>query len=393
LISGAYPAFAISRFLPLTGLRNSKLPTSKIFIRKTLMTAQFIIAIILMVSLIAIHRQLEFLGQFKLGFEKEQVLVLKTPRFHEIKSTVMKNRLLQLSGVSHVSIAIGTPFGGGFITSHKTDELSFNLSEFVVDKDYVGTLGINIIEGRDFMPSDSNSVIINESMVHAMNWDQPLGQKLSGIQGKDMVVIGVAQDFHLNDIHTPTRPVMISLGKKYTNNLLVRLDTKDLSTTIAQISDQWKDTEPNHPLEYSFLDEEFNTLYKSEMQFKNLSGIFSGIAILIACLGLYAFMAYSAQQRTKEIGIRKVMGATISNVVTLLSKDFLKLFLIAFVIATPIAWYVMHRWLEDFAYRIGISWWFFAGAGLMTMLIAVGTVTFQSLKAALMNPVDSLRSE
>jgi putative ABC transport system permease protein len=357
------------------------------------MTVQFTIAIILMVSLIAIHKQLQFLGQRKLGFEKEQVLVLKTPKFNEINSTVMKNRLRQLTGISDVSIAIGTPFDGGFITSQKSEEQSFSMSEFLVDEDYIRTLGINIIEGRDFMPSDSNSVIVNESMVHAMSWDQALGQKLSGIQGKDMVVIGVAQDFHLNDIYTPIRPVMLSLGKKYTNNLLVRLDTKDLPSTIAQISDQWKDTEPNHPLEYSFLDEEFNALYKSEMQFKNLSGIFAGIAILIACLGLYAVVAYSAQQRTKEIGIRKVMGATISNVVSLLTKDFLKLLVIAFLIAIPIAWYVIHRWLEDFAYRIGISWWFFVGAGLMTMLIALATVSIQSIKASLMNPVDSLRSE
>jgi putative ABC transport system permease protein len=392
-VSGAYPAIAISRFSPLSRSRNSKLPTDNIFIRKTLITVQFMIAIILTVSLVAIYKQLQYLGQRKLGFEKEQVVVLKTPKFNEINSTVMKNKLRQLAGISHVTIAMGTPFSGGFIASQKTEERSFNMSEFLVDEDYIRTLGVNIIEGRDFMPNDSRSVIINESMVHAMNWDHPLGQKLNGMQGKDMVVIGVVQDFQLNDPYIPIRPVMLSLGKKYTSNLLVRLDTKNLHNTIARISDQWKATEPNHPLEYSFLDEEFNALYKSELQFKNLSGIFCGIAILIACLGLYAFIAYSTQQRTKEIGIRKVLGASLFNVLALLNKDLLKLLGIAFLLATPIAWYVVHRWLEDFAYRIGISWSFFAGAGLVTMLIALATVSFQSLKAALMNPAESLRME
>jgi putative ABC transport system permease protein len=328
-----------------------------------------------------------------LGFEKEQVLVLKTPKFDELNVTVLKNRLQQLTGVSHVSAAVGTPFGGGVLSTLKVGEQLHKLSEFIVDEDYVGALGLNLLQGRDFVASDSNRVIVNETMVETMAWDQALGQKIRGVLGNDLEVIGVVMDFHLNDTHAPVHPVMITLGKQYTSNLLARLDTRDLAYTLGQVSDQWKQVEPNHPLEYYFLDEQFDELYKSEIQFKDLSGVFSGIAVLIACLGLYGFIAFSVQQRIKEIGIRKVMGAPVAGIVMLLSSDFLKLIGIAFVVATPIAWLLMHHWLEDFAYRIDLDWWMFAVAGLAAVGIALITVSFQAIKAALMNPVESLRSE
>jgi putative ABC transport system permease protein len=392
-LSAAYPSLAIAHFAAKGPSIADRRPTDKALLRKILITAQFMIAMVLMVSLVAIRKQLDYLGERKLGFDKEQIVVLKTSAFDDLNTSVIKNGLLQIPAVSDVTVCTGTPFGGGFITTEKTSGSSFEVSEFMVDDDYIRTLGMVVVTGRDFTSSDSSDVIVNEALVREMNWDHPIGQRISALSGKDMTVIGVVKDFHLNDPHLPVRPVVLSLGKKYTNNLLVRLDTKDLSASIAQILDQWKKLQPNHPLDYSFLNEEFNALYKSEMQFKNISGVFCAIAIFIACLGLYAYTAYSTQQRTKEIGVRKVLGASLPNILVLIGKDFIQLLMIAFVMCVPIAWYVIDRWLEAFPYRVGVSWSFFVGAGLTTTVIALVTVSIHSIKAALVNPVDSLRSE
>ncbi len=393
LASGLYPAMAVSRFLPFARLRDSKLPAGNASLRKSLITVQFMIAMILMVSLLVVQRQLEFLGERKLGFDKEQVVVLKTPRFNAVNTAVMKDRLQQVTGVSYVSSAVNTPFDGGVITSSEHEGKAFNLSGFLVDEDYVGTLGMTLLEGRDLVQTDTGRVIVNEAMVRAMGWQEPLGQRTKGLFGGELEVVGVVKDFHLNDVNIPIHPAMISLGDKYSSNLLVRLDTEDLTSTLSRVADVWKQTEPAHPLEITFLDGQFNRLYKAEMQFRELSSIFSGIAIFIACLGIYGFIAYATQQKTKEIGVRKVMGASAMAILGLVSKDFLQLIGVALLVAIPIAWYMAERWLEDFAFRIEVQWWMFALAGVTALVIALLTVGTHVVKAVLANPVDSLRNE
>ncbi|MGK6350431.1 ABC transporter permease [Parapedobacter sp. DT-150] len=394
VVSAVYPVLLVIRSHLVNTLRKAHPASGAGFaIRRPLMVVQFAIAMVLVMSVIIIQQQMGYLSSERLGFHKEQVLVLKTPRFSTINAPVMKQQLEQLAGVESTSIGLGTPFGSGI--SHWVEEkdgLSYNLSEFFADTDYIQTLGMELLAGRDLLPEDSNKVIVNEAMVRTMGWDEPIGQKAS-LFGEEKEVLAVVRDFQLNNIHAAIHPAVIGLGNQYTNNILVRLKTDDLAQNLLSIENAWKEAEPEHPLEYAFLDDEFDQLFLAEIQFQRLSRVFSFIAILIACLGLYGAIVHAAQQRVKEIGIRKVLGATVAGIVALLSKDFLKLVLIAVVIASPIAWWAMNKWLEDFAYRINIQWWMFATAGLVAVVIALATVSWQAIRAAVANPVDSLRDE
>ncbi len=393
VLSAGYPALLILQSRPISSLiKNTSAIWKPFFIRKPLMIIQFSIATTLIISLIIVQRQLDFLSSERLGFEKEQILILKTPDFSKIDAPLMKTKLQQLSGISSATVAVGTPFEAGLSGIKERNGKSYTESFFWVDTDYIKTLGMTIVEGRDLSPSDSNKIIVNETMVQIMGWEQAIGQIINLFQ-KPMEVQGVVRDFQLNNTQTPIHPVVIGLGKKYTNNILLRMETKNLAQNLAKVAGVWQETEPNHPMEYTFLDERFNQLYQSEIQFKRLSRVFSGIALFIACLGLYGAIVHTVRQRTKEIGIRKVLGASVTGIVQLLSKDFVKLVLTAILIASPIAWWAMNKWLENFAYRIDIEWWMFAVAGLAAVGISLLTVSFQTIKAAVANPVESLRSE
>ncbi len=393
MASAIYPAALILGFRPLYAIRKAvSAGTSGFAARKLLMTAQFAIAIVLVIAVIVIQKQMKYLSSERLGFSKDQVLVLKTPRFSKINAPLMKQQLMQLSGVSSVTVSAGTPFGGGISFLADKDGLSYNLSQFYIDHDYIHTLGMEMVSGLDLTPADSNKVIVNEAMVRTMGWDQPLGQNVDFF-GEKKEVKGVARDFQLNNIHTGIHPAALALGNKYISTILVRLKTDQISQNLEEIENAWKKAEPEHPMEYGFLDEQFEQLFHAEIQFQQLSKIFSMIAILIACLGLYGAIAYATQKRVKEIGIRKVLGSSVTGIAQLLSKEYVGLVLSAFIIASPVAWWAMNKWLQDFAYRIEIRWWMPALAGLASIVIALITVSYQAIKAAMVNPVESLRSE
>ena len=269
------------------------------------------------------------------------------------------------------------------------------------DTDYIKTLGMKIVNGRDFdrqLPTDSSSIVLNEAAVKVLGFQDPIGKKiytysdLSAGKTKTYTIIGVVKDFNYESLRENVGALSFYLSK-YQATICLRLKTDDLPQTLTRIEKKWKTMAAGQPFNYQFMDQAFDNIYRSEQRIGKIFISFAVLAVFIACLGLFGLAAYTAEQRTKEIGIRKVLGADVTSIVALLSKDFLKLVLIGFVIATPIAWYAMHQWLQDFAYRIDISWWIFALAGLLAVLIALVTVSFQAIKAALANPVKSLRSE
>jgi putative ABC transport system permease protein len=270
------------------------------------------------------------------------------------------------------------------------------MRQYRIDYDYLPTLDIKLVRGRNFSKeysTDSLGVLLNESAVEALGWQQnPLGKKI--IDGEDRVlhVIGVLQDFHYESMHQKVGPLAMTLGSN-TGSLLVKVKTDNIPALLTSMKETWHTLTAEAPFAYSFLDERFEQVYKTEQKLGKILGLFAGLTIFIACLGLFGLATFTAQQRTKEIGIRKVLGASVSGIVALLSKDFLKLVLVANLIAWPLAWYAMHQWLQDFAYRTAISWWIFGLAGALAILVALITVSFQALKAAVSNPVKALRRE
>jgi putative ABC transport system permease protein len=272
---------------------------------------------------------------------------------------------------------------------------------YKVDYEYIPTLGMRVLQGRNFsksFPTDSSAVILNETAVRALGWQQnPIGRELIGHIDDNGVktyyrVVGVVSDFHFESLRQKIGPLVMFLGGN-SGNILVKTRTGKLPQFLASLKQQWESFSPAAPFSYSFLDDRFAQVYLSEQKIEQVLTLFSSLTIFIACLGLFGLATYTAEQRTKEIGVRKVLGASVGSVVALLSKDFLKPILIALVLASPIAWWGMNQWLNEFAYKVTIDWWIFALAGLLAVGIALLTVSFQSIKAALMNPVKSLRSE
>ncbi|WP_405519564.1 ABC transporter permease [Spirosoma sp. KNUC1025] len=287
---------------------------------------------------------------------------------------------------------------GSQISTHRT-------KGYYVDEEYVPTLGIRLVQGRNFLkdsPAEKENVLINEAAAQAywpkkQSTGSPIGQQLfiigDGSEGskRTYTVVGVVKDFHFESMRQRIAPLVIFYGKD-ASQLALRIQTSDIPGLLRTIEQRWK-AQTDNPFTYSFLNERFNTIYQSEQRIGRLVSIFAGLAVLIACLGLFGLAALTTHQRTKEIGVRKVLGASVTSVVALLSKDFMKPVLVAILIASPVAWYAMDQWLQDFAYKINLDWWVFALAGILSVGIALLTVSFQSIKAALANPVKSLRSE
>jgi putative ABC transport system permease protein len=275
------------------------------------------------------------------------------------------------------------------------------MQNWTVDENYLSTLDIKLLQGRNFsdqFATDSSAMIINESAARFLGGKDLINKKLyriADIQTKKTTeyhVIGIIKDFNFSSLRDVVTPLCLLLQKD-NGTISVRMSTANIPSVINQIKAKWKSMSPNHPFDYQFMDEQFNNLYATEQRTGNIFIVFAILAILIACLGLFGLVTYAAEQRTKEIGIRKVLGASIPGIVSMLARDFLKLVFIASAIAFPFAWWAMHKWLQDFAYRVGISWWVFVIAGAMVVIIALVTVGFQALKAAVANPVKSLRTE
>lgn len=406
LLAGSYPAFFLSAFRPIQVKGKLNQGGKTWGLRSTLVVFQFVTSIVLIIGTIVVYRQLNFIQQANLGYDKSEVLVIDGTGVLGDKVNTFKNEVLQLSGVKSGTVSGFLPVSN----SSRSDQTfskdavmnstnSVDMQKWRIDKDYLETMGMQIKEGRNFsekFPSDSSAIILNETAANILGYDEPVGQKIYtiGNSGNSVAynIIGVVKNFNFESLKREIAPLSFLLSKD-TGITSFKITAGNAQTLIPQIEGKWKSLAPEMPFSYRFLDNAFDQMYKSEQRIGKLAVIFSVLAIFIACLGLFGLATFIAEQRTKEIGIRKVLGASVKGVVGLLSKDFLKLVLIAFLIAIPIALWSMHKWLQDFAYRTNLSWWIFALAGSVAMLIALVTISFQALSAATANPAKSLRSE
>jgi putative ABC transport system permease protein len=417
LLSGFYPAMILSNVKPVQVLKSAILMPVQNgmapFLRQGLVIIQFTISVALIISAIVVYRQVNFLHHKDLGFNKEEIM------FFQMRGEKMnrdyptfKNELLKVPGVSSVSIGYGFPgdatAGDQIIVPMNGEERNMPSAQLMVDYDYIRTLKLQIIAGRDFskdIPTDSTSAfIINETAVKQMGFGSPenaIGKTLlwpvweskQPDSLKRGQVIGVVKDFHFKSLYDKLETTVLQIYPQAYWKVAVKFDAGNAVSTIQKVEETWKKFAPDHPIDYTFLDESFKIMYKPEDKLRSLLLIFTCVAIFIGCLGLFGLSAYAAERRRKEIAIRKVLGASVEGIVMLLSRDFIRLVLISLLIASPIAWWSMSRWLQDFPYRLNISWWIFALSGLIAITIAIMTIFFQSIKAALINPVKNLRAE
>jgi len=411
-ISGAYPAFFLSSFKPIAAIKGDVgSPKSSSILRKGLVILQFAISITLIVGTAVVYRQLNYMSSKKLGFDREQVLVIRMDNSEiKPKQELFRSELLRNPAISGVS-ATSNLLGGGdwgmpFSYEGSGDENRFSARVLVVDPNFVETLGMQIVEGRNFSNEFTTDIsaayILNESAVKQIGFDEPVGKYFGrptekNEQGKwdyeNGSVVGVIKDFHFRSFHEEIQPMVLFMMPEWFSYLSVRIRPENISTTIDFVEKKWHEFDPNRPFDYFFLDEIFDQMYRAEQRFGNTFVAFSVLAVVIACLGLFGLASFMAERRTKEIGIRKVLGASIINIVSQLSKDFTKWVIFANLIAWPVAFFVMNKWLQNFAYQVGLSLDTFLVAGVLALLIALLTVSFHAIRAAISNPVDALRHE
>jgi putative ABC transport system permease protein len=407
LIAGSYPAFFLSSFRPIEVLKGKlKLGGRSGGLRSLLVVVQFFFSILLIIGTIVIYKQLNFIQTKDLGFKKDQLLIIDGAYSLQNNAQAFKNDVLQMNGVSGATLSSFLPVDN----SSRNDNSFFkdatmdvkgglDMQNWTVDYDYLNIMGMQVIKGRGFskaFSSDSSAMLINETGAKLLGYADPVGKKLYTTDNNNKPVsyniIGVVKNFNYESLRQDVGPLCFRIGQN-NGSAIFKVSPGNVKNLLARIEDKWKVMAPGMPFGYRFLDESFDDMYRSEQRIGKIILIFSVLAILIACLGLFGLATFIAEQRTKEIGIRKVLGASVKGIVKLLSQDFVKLVAISFLFATPVGWYFMHKWLQDFVYRINIEWWIFAVAGITALLIALITVSFQAIKAALMNPVKSLRTE
>lgn len=425
LIAGSYPALFLSSLKPIRILKGTlRFSLSAILFRKGLSVFQFVISIVLLIVTIVITRQTHYVQHANLGYDKENLIYMRVEgEFMDYTDTqknynkymLFKQEALRMPGIAAVDRASETPHKMSFVVDEndgktetkegddainwegKEKGMSVGFKPMSVGFDFLEVMDLKVVEGRGFskaIASDSaDAFLVNEEAVRQMGMKDPIGKWVSAWRKKGHI-IGVLKDYHTSSLYEPIKPLMLDVKEyEYFGVLLVRTEPGKTKEALASLEKVYKEVNPNFPFAYHFIDEEYDKLYQNEQVVSKLTNAFAILAIIISCLGLLGLAMFAAEQRTKEFGIRKVLGATVSNIVSLLSQDFLKLVFIAFCIATPLAGYAMHQWLQGFAFKIELSWWIFALSGMVALLIALFTISVQAFQSAVNNPVNSLRSE
>lgn len=403
IISGSYPALYLSSFSPIKVLKGTtKLSIGAVWFRKGLVVFQFVLSVILITGTIIISRQINFIQNKNLGYNKENLLYIPIEGNLPDKYQSLKTEALQIQGIKAVSLmSDGNPVFLDQWTNNvdwegRDPKTMISVEHPEVNYDFVKTMGLQMATGRDFSkdyPTDKDGFLINETAAKDMNYKDPVGKYIT-VNGRCGQIIGVIKDFNFRSLHETIKPMVIAFGdREIYGSVLVRIEAGKIQQAMTNIEKLCHELNPQFPFTYSFVDEQYRQLYNSEQVVSKLSDAFAFLAIFISCLGLLGLVIFTAEQRTKEIGIRKVLGAGVGSIIRLMSADFLKLIFVAIVIASPVAWWAMHSWLNNYAYKIDITWWMFAAAGGLIVLIAAVTISFQSIKAAIANPVESLRAE
>lgn len=409
LLAGSYPALMLSAYNPIVVLKGQfKNTSSGNSLRKGLIVFQFIISIFLIISTFIIGNQLYYIQHKKLGYSKDNVLIVSLDQKLIEKIDVVKKEVMGLSSVKSVSMAYESPVKilGGYNMSGPDLKKQMAVTANPVDESYIQTTGIELLAGTSFTYQDVLAAtnkdytksyyqfILNESAAKALGWtaQEAIGKKMYLGEDRPGEVKGVVKDFHFASLHNNIEPLVL-FPTNWGNNLIVQTDGKNMAGVLSGLEKKWKELAPYRPFVYHFMDEDYQQMYDAEKRTGSVFNVFALLAVLLACMGLFGLSAYAARQRIKEIGIRKVLGATVAQINLLLSSDFVKLILFAFLIATPIAWYAMNKWLDQFSYRIDIGYGIFIYAGAITLVVAMLTISFQFIRAALSNPVKALRSE
>jgi predicted permease len=412
LLAGLYPAFVLSAYQPVAALKNQYFTkgsgNSVEWLRKGLIVFQFTFSLALIAGTIIIGQQVQFMQNQDMGFNSDAIVHFSVPFFQDpAKKVVLKNKLVQLSGVKAISITASPPASSNVNTTiyqcNTRPDKDYELHVKLIDTAYIGMYQIPLLAGRNLQPFDSTrEFIINETAVRLFGFKSPeeaLGKELSREKGKNYPIVGIVKDFHSRSLHEPIYPFVLEASFWSDRlDISLKLATQGQGVDVvkkimAQVEANWKAIYPSDKFQYTFVDDDIAKFYENERKMSKVMNSATGIAIFISCIGLFGLVSFTVARRAKEIGIRKILGASVGNIVQLLSRDLLGLVLISILLGTPIAWYFAHQWLQDFAFRIDIQWWVFALAGLIALLIAFATVGYQAFRAAMMNPVESLRNE